>query len=296
MPWVKLDDSWYDSPKFAGLGLHDVGLWAVCLSWCARHLTDGHIPTGVVARIIPHVPSPGAELVTAGLWDKVPGGWQIHDYLDYQPSADHVRIQRAKRADAGRAGGVASGQTRRSDAQSKQTGSKSFVNRSHLLEPPYPSRTPEGQNTCPKTAAKPNRPPTRQVAKATKSDFEQFYAAWPRKVGRPKAETAYNKAIKAGATADQILTGARRWAQHYAARGTCDWCPHPTTWLNRDGWNDNPPADAAPTRPDRNGQALDQVVASLADALTPPQVGADPPGGVGGPHTATQAPIRGRAS
>lgn len=35
-----------------------------------------------------------AELVRVGLWDPVDGGYEIHDFLDYQPSAEEVKDQR----------------------------------------------------------------------------------------------------------------------------------------------------------------------------------------------------------
>jgi hypothetical protein len=35
-----------------------------------------------------------SELERVGLWDAVEGGWEIHDFLDYQPSAEEVKEQR----------------------------------------------------------------------------------------------------------------------------------------------------------------------------------------------------------
>lgn len=38
------------------------------------------------------------ELVTREVWERLPDGWQIHDYLDYNKSADQIRSERADNA------------------------------------------------------------------------------------------------------------------------------------------------------------------------------------------------------
>ena len=66
--------------------------------------------------------------------------------------------------------------------------------------------------------------------------FNEFYQAYPRRVGRREAATAYKKAA-ARADTSEILTGACRAAS--AAIGQDEkFIPHPATWLNRDGWLD----------------------------------------------------------
>jgi hypothetical protein len=52
MPWVKLTDDWYDDPKIAALDDHGIALWVIGITWCARNLTDGHIPAGAVRRLV----------------------------------------------------------------------------------------------------------------------------------------------------------------------------------------------------------------------------------------------------
>lgn len=70
-------------------------------------------------------------------------------------------------------------------------------------------------------------------------DFDSFWAAYPKKVGKPQAAKSFAKAIKRS-DIRTILAGLDR------AKASRDWVknggqfiPHPTTWLNRDGWNDN---------------------------------------------------------
>lgn len=68
-------------------------------------------------------------------------------------------------------------------------------------------------------------------------DFDAFWATYPRRVGKPKALAAYTKAT-GRASPSVILDGARRYRDdpHREAAFTA----HPTTWLNRDGWDDDP--------------------------------------------------------
>lgn len=71
-------------------------------------------------------------------------------------------------------------------------------------------------------------------------DFNAFWSAYPRKVGKFDAKKAYAKA-RVIATADEILAGVetyKRCKPDYA-----DWC-HPATWLNKGRWLDEYDEDA----------------------------------------------------
>lgn len=74
-------------------------------------------------------------------------------------------------------------------------------------------------------------PPEGEVA------FGVFWNEYPRKVGKPKALVAYAAALARGATSEAILAGLKA---HIPCEQWQDLTkvPHPTTWLNRDGWND----------------------------------------------------------
>lgn len=81
--------------------------------------------------------------------------------------------------------------------------------------------------------------------------FEEFWDIWPRPVGKPKALLAFQAALKdRRATADQIIAAAIAYRDH-PYRPQAQYVPHPTTWLHRDGWNDELPPAPAPTGPVR---------------------------------------------
>jgi hypothetical protein len=76
----------------------------------------------------------------------------------------------------------------------------------------------------------------------TQSDFEQFWARYPRRIGKLAAEKAYTKARKT-ASAQQILDGLAR----YQFAADPQYVPHPRTWLCQGRYLDEPePARAAP--------------------------------------------------
>lgn len=78
------------------------------------------------------------------------------------------------------------------------------------------------------------------------ADFEEFYAAYPRHVGKEAARRAFVKAVKTKAPAADIIEGARRYAAATAASGTeTRYIAHPATWLNAGRWSDDM-QDAAP--------------------------------------------------
>jgi hypothetical protein len=100
MPWVRVDDAFYDHPKFVPLTAGAVGLWVIGLAYCNRNLTDGFIHRMAVVRLLPDAPDVtlghADELIRAGLWSPADDGFAVVDYLDYQPSAEEIKGSRDK--------------------------------------------------------------------------------------------------------------------------------------------------------------------------------------------------------
>jgi len=68
--------------------------------------------------------------------------------------------------------------------------------------------------------------------------FETFWKAYPRKVGKPNALKAW-KSKKLNESIDIILASLERWkASRDWTKDGGQFIPHPATWLNREGWND----------------------------------------------------------
>ena len=93
----------------------------------------------------------------------------------------------------------------------------------------------------------PTRPDPTPVPNGTESkarqradyspEFETFWATYPRKEAKRQAWKAWGKAIER-ATPEQITAGARRYADD--PNRSDQFTKHGSTWLNADGWEDEP--------------------------------------------------------
>jgi hypothetical protein len=79
-------------------------------------------------------------------------------------------------------------------------------------------------------------------------DFERFWRAYPRKVGKRPASKAFAAALVRKAEPATILAGLDASIRRWRAEGTeVRYIPHPATWLNGDRWVDEGPGP--PLRP-----------------------------------------------
>lgn len=107
MTWVRYDDNVRNHPKVEPLDDATYRLWREALEWCAQNLTDGSILTRQLGLTSTRAtPARARKLVDAGLWHKAGtkcdseycppspvDGWVLHDYWDYQPTAEKVRVE-----------------------------------------------------------------------------------------------------------------------------------------------------------------------------------------------------------
>ncbi|HXT99506.1 MAG TPA: hypothetical protein VN903_00850 [Polyangia bacterium] len=101
MAWVRLADDFADHPKLVAAGPLAGWLWLCGIAYSNRYLTDGFIPGGAVRRLadIEDTAALVARLVDVGLWEHARGGYRVHDYESYQPTAESVRAERARNAE-----------------------------------------------------------------------------------------------------------------------------------------------------------------------------------------------------
>ena len=129
MSWIKHDTRFYGHPKVIAAGRDARDVYQAGLCWSGEYFTDGFLPAWCLVRLVADAAGgdgatidPAAvsqRLVSVGLWEKAPGGFQIHDYLRHQTSRAKMRSTARKRAQAGALGGA---------APSKQNGSKNEAN------------------------------------------------------------------------------------------------------------------------------------------------------------------------
>ena len=106
--------------------------------------------------------------------------------------------------------------------------------------------------------------PTHAVVSGSRSavpeGFAEFWAAYPRKVGKDTALAAWRKLAPAFDLQAEILTAIAFWRTHR------DWCkeggqfiPHPTTWINQGRWTDERTIDIAASVPDHQKSGLQKA-------------------------------------
>lgn len=98
MSWFKVDDKLAFHPKVLAAGNSAMGLWIRAGAWAADQLTDGFVPTNMIA-VLGGKPADAKALSQAGLWVAEPGGYRMHDWTHYQPTrADKESATTSKRA------------------------------------------------------------------------------------------------------------------------------------------------------------------------------------------------------
>lgn len=132
---IALDDNIEDHPKFVSLSDAAFALWVRCIGYCRRNLTDGYVPeqaararirSGKPKEVIEELLSPPEGLPDGNpLWLRVPGGYRVHDYLDWNPSKVQVEELREKKRAAAARGGQASGRTRAKQAAARNEAGRS---------------------------------------------------------------------------------------------------------------------------------------------------------------------------
>lgn len=110
------------------------------------------------------------------------------------------------------------------------------------------SPTPPKSPNPPNLSKVPPIVPQKRASKATKSaEFDQFWAAYPLKVGKGDAEKAFPKAL-AEADLETLVAAARAYAGR-VADVEAGLIKHPSGWLNGKRWLDthDPPKGASAT-------------------------------------------------
>lgn len=107
--YAKVDVRLLRHPKLLDLSPGCLLLYLASVLWSVEHLSDGHIPAtaldplGQAARVPTRWRRRYAtQLVECGLWHSVPveqGGWQVHDFDDWQLSKHEVAERRAADAE-----------------------------------------------------------------------------------------------------------------------------------------------------------------------------------------------------
>lgn len=93
--WVRLSTGFYRHPKALAAGPNGRNLYVAALAWCGEYNTDGHIHSYVLQTLAVDAGIPVDEagaitdrLVEVRLWSRTPDGWRIHDWSEWQTTAE----------------------------------------------------------------------------------------------------------------------------------------------------------------------------------------------------------------
>lgn len=203
MTYLRLDDKMPEHPKVVRLSDKAFRIHIQGLCYCQRNLTDGIVPRSIGEG---WSRKGVAELLQRGLWIERGEDFEIDQFLEWNDSKASVKQKRAK------------------DSARKARGIQS--------ESP---RIPEGIPTATDSASA--LVPVVGSVLSKKESFGKFYGVFPRHEGRGKAEPAFERACRR-AEADIIIAGAQRYRDD--PNREAGFTALPTTWLNRDGWLDDP--------------------------------------------------------
>ena len=130
MSWFRVDDKSWGHAKVVRVGNSAWGVFCRLGAYASDHLTDGIIPTGIVLLIAQQ--NDIDRLIDCDLLEQIDAEFfRLHDFLDYNPSAEEVGKLRESRAKAGKRGGKQTASKRQASAERllptrlKQTGTPS---------------------------------------------------------------------------------------------------------------------------------------------------------------------------
>lgn len=92
MTWARFDDSMTLNHKIVVAGNAAVGLWVRMITYSCGQLTDGFVPSSVAEML--GTKKELGRIIAGNLAHAVDGGYQIHDFLSYQPSKEAVLADR----------------------------------------------------------------------------------------------------------------------------------------------------------------------------------------------------------
>lgn len=204
MTWFRVDDGFWSHPKTFALSPGAVALWVRAGSYCGNHLTDGVVKRDVLP-MLQGTTDHANELINAGLWVDHIDGYLFHDWTTYQDTRQSVEQRRESWR----------------QRQQKHRNSK--------------EKKDKKRNTLPSLGTR----DTHEVSRRDTNDaeFDQFWSAYPRKIGKGHARKAWEKAITKTDT-NTIIEATIKYRDD--PQRDPEYTAHPSTWLNGERWHDEP--------------------------------------------------------
>ncbi len=168
--------------------------------------------------------------------EKVDGGYRVLNYEKYR-ERDYTNAERQKRW------------------RESQKSNVTSVTEALPVTP---------RNTCRSRVQKQNK---RESATKSRGECEEIYEAYPRKVAKPEALRAIQKAISRGTSPNFLLERVILFGKTTDLEAR--FIPHPATWFNQERFNDDPATwkNGATSKPKEKAPSYQKITPALE--LTP---------------------------
>lgn len=205
-------------------------LFVRALAHCGNAETAGRVDKAVIDSITPIKAQARADaLVREGLWMDQGDYYLIRSWARIQDEHDALVERKRRERDRKR-------ETRRREREAAEallSADTSETVRGQSADSPRPLSADDAD--CPRQEPRTSKNVTR-TADADASEFDAWWAVYPRKVAKPAARKAYAKARKTSDAA-VLLAGARRYAIERQGQEV-KYTRYPATWLNDECWAD----------------------------------------------------------
>lgn len=105
MSWAGIDDKSAFHPKVVAVGNEAWGAQVRMIAYCTERGTDGYVASAIALAICSLETC--YRLIEFRMLEEAPGGYQIHDFLDWNLSAKEVESRKLNRKKSGSLGGLA---------------------------------------------------------------------------------------------------------------------------------------------------------------------------------------------
>ena len=96
--------------------------------------------------------------------------------------------------------------------------------------------------------------------------FEKLWELYPRKKGKQDAFRYYKKAIKEGATDEEVKQGIEEYVKEIKAKGTkMDYIKHGSSWFYGKKWTDDYETETTDKHKQKSENVLDDIFAEMED-------------------------------
>lgn len=228
-------------------------LWVLAITYAVDRKSDGYVEDFAMRTFLGGTDDDITALQEAGFIDPVDGGWLIHDFLKSQISSGEQEDLRAKRAAAGRKGGRKSGESRATQANTKQNDAETHTTEAEPKQERSKTEASAQANTKQneaetdiETDIPPYSPHTGTGSDDSPNhddpDDDGFDAAWdayPKHTGSKTKTRRVWRDTLADTDAGRLRASVDAYAAHTAAnRDDARWTPTMANWLERGQWRD----------------------------------------------------------